>query len=413
MTRESLLVDSANRNNQDLLLMVLTGAYGSYTKEEVDNGLIRAAINGNAGCVSLLLDWNADCDAEDMDGDTPLMLAACNNHVSVVQQLLRAGCSVNATSDRRRTALHMAAWVGNVSICKILLQAGADPNIKEMYGDTALMLAAHRSPEVASILAKYDRAINLKNESGDTALSCAAKSGHCQTVEDLVKAGADVNSKNRHGETAVLYAAYENHVNIAKFLLEHGADPNIASQSGLVPLHIACKQKLQEMCKVLLDGNADPNVADKIGQRPLTFAVGSGNVNIVAKLIKAGACPKYHGPSLFQRQTVVVSPLYKALLERKLDIAKVLHRAGSCSQSELYQIYTCEDLQSELEDTARGNEVLLFLKEIASSPTTLRLKCLHAVQSLVGREKGWQEKAKSLHLPKPLIDFLLFQDLDT
>lgn len=83
--RESLLVDSANRNNQDLLLMVLTGAYGSYTQEDVNNALIRAANNGNTDCVKLLLDWNADSDVEDMDGDTPLMLAASNNHVAVAQ----------------------------------------------------------------------------------------------------------------------------------------------------------------------------------------------------------------------------------------------------------------------------------------------------------------------------------------
>jgi ankyrin repeat protein len=82
--RESLLVDAANRDNHDLLLMVVTGAYGSYSKEDLDNALIRASINGNHRCVSLLLDWGADSDAEDMDGDTPLMLAACNNHVKVI-----------------------------------------------------------------------------------------------------------------------------------------------------------------------------------------------------------------------------------------------------------------------------------------------------------------------------------------
>ena len=180
----------------------------------------------------------------------------------------------------------------------------------------------------------------------------------------------------------------------------------------MVPLHIAVKKNFEETCTVLLEGGANPNYSDKLGQRALTFAVASGNATIVSKLIRARACPQYQGPSLFHRRTVVVSPLYKALLDKRLDIAKILHRAGSCSQSELYQIHQCEDLQSELEDTAKGKEVLAFIKEISCTPTSLRLKCLQTVQSLVGRGRMGREKILSLQLPKPLIAFLLYEDLD-
>lgn len=391
--------------------MALTGAYGSYTQEEVDNALIRAAINGNSRCVSLLLDWNADCDAEDMDGDTPLMLAACNNHVDVVQLLINAGCGVNHVSDRLRTALHMAAWVGNVKVCQMLLHAGADPTIQEMYGDTALMLAAHRSPDVASLLAKHKQAINIRNENGDTALNCAAKAGHTESVRVLVEAGADINARNRNGETALMYATYENHVETAKLLLQLGTDPNIATNSGLVPLHIACQKKMEEMCEVLLQGGADPNFSDKSGRRPLSFAVSSGRARIVLQLIQAGACSQYQGPALFNKRTVVVSPLYKALLDKRLDIAEMLSRTGSSTSSDLFQIYKCEELQSELEDTTRGQEVLGYIKSIACSPTSLRLTCLQVIHSMVGKQQGWQNKIRSLGIPKPLIAFLLHEDL--
>ncbi|KAL8580592.1 hypothetical protein ACOMHN_046795 [Nucella lapillus] len=413
LTRESLLVDSANRNNQDVLLLVLTGAYGAYSREEVDNALIRAAINGNVRCVSLLLDWNADCDAEDMDGDTPLMLAACNNHLEVVKLLIRAGCGVNRTSDRHRTALHMAAWVGNVQICRLLLKAGADLMVQEMYGDTPLMLAAHRSPDVASLLTREGRqVINMKNESGDSALGCATKSGHLQCVRDLVEAGADLNMQNRHGETPLTFAAYENRPEIARFLLDRGANPDIPTKSGVVPLHIACQKKFEQLCQALLEAGADPDFADKMGQRALTFAVSGGQAGMVSKLIQAGACPQYMGPSLFHRRTVVVTPLYKALLDRRLDIARILHRSGSCSQSELRQIHKCEELRSELEDSVKGREILGFLEDIACTPTPLRLKCLQAVQTLAGAGLEGRRRIHGLQIPRPLIGFLLFEDLD-
>lgn len=293
----------------------------------------------------------------------------------------------------------------------MLLKAGADVNIQEMYGDTALMLAAHRSPDVASLLAKHGQGINIKNEYGDTALSCAAKSGNFQSVQTLIEAGAQVNSKNRHNETPLMYATQENQVKTVKCLLENHADANVATKSGLVPLHIACKQNFEEICTLLLLGGADPNFANKTGERPLTFAVGSGKVNIVCKLIQAGACPRYKGPSLIQKRTVMVSPLYKALSDKRLDIARILYDAGCCSQSELYEIYSCEDLQSELEDTTSGTEVLNYLRQIACTPSCLRTVCLQNILSIVRQKKDWQEKVKLLHLPKPLVSFLLFEDV--
>lgn len=413
LTRESLLVDSANRDNHDLLLMVLTGAYGPYTTEDVNNALIRAAINGNSRCVSLLLDWGADTDAEDMDGDTPLMLAACNNHIKVVKMLLKAQCLVNRVSDRRRTALHMAAWVGNEQICRLLLQAGADAAIQEMYGDTALMLAAHRSPNVARLLAQEAGrvAVNMKNESGDSALGCATKSGHLDCVRDLIEAGADVNSSNRHGETALMFATYENHPKLAQFLIDNGANPNIATQSGAVPLHVATKKNLTEMFYILLESGADPDLSDKMGQRALTFAIAAGNAAMVTKLIQAGSNPRYQGPSLFHRASVVMTPLYKALWSKRLDIANVLYSAGSCAPVELQEIYHCEDLQSELGDTGKGRDVLAFVKDIALSPAPLRLLCLQNVQACVrwGGAEG-RRRIMSLKLPKPLKAALLLED---
>jgi ankyrin repeat protein len=253
----------------------------------------------------------------------------------------------------------------------------------------------------------------MKNESGDSALSCASKSGHIDCVRDLIDAGADVNARNRHGETALMFASYENRPELAQILLNNGADANLATNTGTVPLHAACKKNFTEVAQVLLEGGADPNMADKMGQRPLNFAVGSNNVALVTKLIQSGACSRYEGPSLFHRCSVTLSPLYKALWDKHLDIARVLHRAGSCTQNELLEIHRCEDLQSELEDTAKGKEVLAFIEDISHSPTSLRLSCLQRIQTCVKwGAAGGRERVMSLNLPKPLKDFLLFEDLN-
>jgi len=79
--------------------------------------------------------------------------------------------------------------------------------------------------KVRAILdAKCD--VNVKDDSGVTALSVAGGLGHVDVVRELVSRGADVNAVDGDGDSALTVAVGEGKLEIVKILVDNGADKN-------------------------------------------------------------------------------------------------------------------------------------------------------------------------------------------
>jgi ankyrin repeat protein len=79
---------------------------------------------------------------------------------------------------------------------------------------------------------------------GLTALHFAAREGHIDTVEELVRAGADVNIVAASDNMSVITMAIINgQFDMAKFLIDRGANPNLANTAGLAPLFALIDQQ--------------------------------------------------------------------------------------------------------------------------------------------------------------------------
>ncbi|MFN7992629.1 MAG: ankyrin repeat domain-containing protein [Bryobacteraceae bacterium] len=262
------------RNNDLTALRQLIRESGSKTRDSRGNSaLMYSAAVGSLESMRLLLEAGADPNGANDFAATPLMW--CAGDVAKVRLLLAKGADVNARSKLGRTPLLIAAgYDGATEVARLLLEKGADRNARDNGGTSVLaMAAASNNLEVARMLIAKGAEVNTADEGGFTPLHNAAGSGpdsaalvkllleqgarvnvksadtaeivkngpiqlgrltplqqacaqgNGETVELLLKAGADVHAKDIREATPLVFAVATDHANprIVKMLLEKGA----------------------------------------------------------------------------------------------------------------------------------------------------------------------------------------------
>src|SRR5436190_1620090 len=121
------------------------------------------------------------------------------------------------------TGLHAAAVKGDASEIERLIAAGGKPNVRDSHGRTPLHVAAHFGHHPAA-----QAPLNHVNNLGWTALieSIVLGNGgrnHTDTLEALVKAGANVNIADRQGVTPLGLAKSRGYAKMVRLLENAGA----------------------------------------------------------------------------------------------------------------------------------------------------------------------------------------------
>lgn len=137
--------------------------------------------------------------------------------------------------------------------------------------------------------AVYAVAVFARDRNGQTWLSQAAMYGRNQTVEMLLKLGANVNTIDNLDRTPLHWTACYGHVETVKLLLDHGADINARDDEGNTPIYAATRYTSAEIVKALAEAGADVNVPDKSGATALQWAAIAGHVEMMTILLAHGA----------------------------------------------------------------------------------------------------------------------------
>ncbi|XP_055603418.1 transient receptor potential channel pyrexia-like [Uranotaenia lowii] len=144
-------------------------------REKESTALHLAADEGNVDCVTLLLAKGANAKLKNHRGFTPLHLAARTSSLECVELLLRVGnADPNAEDFDQRTPLHTAIGKSDSSldIIETLICWGSDINRKDVFGFTALHLAALDGlAHCVEILIYHDADVTTKSKKGTTALN--------------------------------------------------------------------------------------------------------------------------------------------------------------------------------------------------------------------------------------------------
>jgi ankyrin repeat protein len=188
-------------------------------------GLHAAAANGEVGDIEKLIADGENPNLQDANSRTPLLVAAYRKHYAAVEALLKGGANPNARDMQGFDILTLAAVNNDMQLLKIALAGGADPSrVTGPLDGTALISAAHLGHvEIVRALIDAKAPLDHVNRMGWSALIVAVLLGnnskeHIETVELLVKAGADTGIKDRQGATALDHARARGYQDMMKTL---------------------------------------------------------------------------------------------------------------------------------------------------------------------------------------------------
>jgi ankyrin repeat protein len=139
----------AAENNQPTIVKALLARNADSDLRD-NNGwtaLMKAAYRGNTDCVVAIADRSRQ------EVNRGLLIAALMGHKETARALLDRGAEIDSRAEDGRTPLMLAAGKGNADLVTFFLHAGADPALTDHSGATAASLALSKgSAEVAALL---------------------------------------------------------------------------------------------------------------------------------------------------------------------------------------------------------------------------------------------------------------------
>ena len=151
-----------------------------------------------------------------------------NDRDQQLKELLRRGMDPNQKSPNQQTPLTMAARENSWRAFDVLLASPKiDVNLANSYRETPLMYTALLGdlPRSQALLSKGAKV----NQSGWSALHYAAIKGHTQIVRLLLANGAAVNEPSPDGDTPLILAVRSGDVDSVQALIRAGADPLLSN----------------------------------------------------------------------------------------------------------------------------------------------------------------------------------------
>jgi len=200
-----------------------------------------------------LVEYGADCNAQDQNGDTPLHLSLQGDlSETKVEALLNNGADPNIRNRNGKTPLHCMTDTQDLDeVLPLLTEAGADLEAKTPGGNTVLMtLLPKCGPTYLSItlttFLKAGARLDNRDDSGRTILHQLCECSPSEVISTLVEAGADPGTSDFEGNTLMHYTTRQTpgyhrkgQFELLELILKYGIDTKVRNNLGQSPLHIA------------------------------------------------------------------------------------------------------------------------------------------------------------------------------
>jgi ankyrin repeat protein len=243
----------------------------------------------NLEITSILLEYDAAANCQDLDGNTPLHIACKAELVALLLDKGRA--NPNIPNAEGVTALHFAVQRRDSVAVQHMLQAGADVSMADnTKWFTPLHVISHPYPQIGYVdSTRYPDEITVSTRAQITRLLC----------DVMEPSTADPNCGDWEGNTPLHHAVTlsdDDTCDVLRILLEKGGNPNAVNQRGQTPLHLLCHNDslrnldaYQEMLHDMLSNGADPNKPSNTGCTALHLSLYHKNIDSAVQLIHSGA----------------------------------------------------------------------------------------------------------------------------
>jgi len=187
-----------------------------------------------------------------------LHAAAAVGNAGEIEKLAGAGARLEDKDGNSRTPLHVAVFMGKRDAARALLRLGANPNALDgqRYDIITIASVANDVPSLKLAIEGGASAKNITSPYDGTALIAAAHLGHAEVVRTLISAGAPLDHVNNLGWTALIESIVlgdggKNHTDTLDALVKAGANVNLPDRSGFTPLRLAKARGYIEMVRIL------------------------------------------------------------------------------------------------------------------------------------------------------------------
>ena len=259
------------------------------------------------------------CSRDEKPKMSPLMKAVATGNAPRVEKLLAQGADVLEVHPQTQETPLMLAVKYPIILEMLLEKDDSNINAQTKDGWTALIFASTLPTPKQSVelLLKHGADTEIKGRNGRTAISWAAGSGHTEALQALITAKADINTLDNEHQTPLMWAATIGNKNAVRLLLQAGADVNIVDNNGsavfmrsnrttipmpgniqlntslvsygLSPLHWAAMKDNTHLINSLIRQDMSPDITDPNGQTPLMRAAILGQNKAIRTLLNKGA----------------------------------------------------------------------------------------------------------------------------
>ncbi|KAJ4266058.1 hypothetical protein NW762_004031 [Fusarium torreyae] len=240
-----------NKHNEDLVDILLRSNAESDDREKALKLLFSAPYSLPVN-PSALTEAGSSLDVRNKEGYTPLAVAVSKGNKDAAKCLIEQGAKVNIFDPKYGSILHLATSNGDLDLVKLLLESGADPEMVDLeYGESLVYTAIG----IQDSTKLYKMMRHLVEEAKVSVDKLGGKLGY-----PIIRAAHMTRTSPDAG------------VRMLKFLIRHKARLSVTDDQGRRAAHFICASTSQDAIKALLGGGEQMNESDKFGRLPLHFA---------------------------------------------------------------------------------------------------------------------------------------------